>query len=156
MLELGAVLLVIAGAAPAAKEDAPMKPKLEVVDAKADGKGWRVVVALTFTNDGKKTFDLDKVSVCEGGRIANHVFQVMRGADEVPYQGMMAKRAPPGPDGFIHLAPGKSVRIEVRLDGEYAFPKDGGDFAVRFETANHFSKDDVQLVSNEVRLTLAR
>lgn len=133
-----------------------MHPKLEVVEAKADGDGWRVVVALTFTNDGKKTFDLDKVSVCDGGEVSNHVFVVTRGADEVRYQGMMRKRAPPGPDGFIHLAPGKSVRIEVRLDGEYAFPAEGGEFVMRFETANHFSKDDVTLVSNEVRFTLRR
>ena len=133
-----------------------MQTKLDVIDAKPDGAGWRLVVALTFTNDGKKTFDLDKVSVCDGGHVSNHVFQVTRGADEVRYLGMMRKRAPPGRDGFIHLAPGKSVRIEVRLDGEYDFPAEGGDFVARFETANHFSKDDVTLVSNDVRFTLSR
>lgn len=133
-----------------------MQTKLEVVEAKLDGARWRVVVALSFTNDGKKPFDLDKVSACDGGHVSNHVFQVTRGAAEVPYVGMMRKRAPPGRDGFLQLAPGKSVRVEVRLDAVYALPAEGGDFVVRFETANHFSKDDVTLVSNEARFTLAR
>lgn len=147
---LAVVVSATAFAAPP-KENV-MKVQLEVVETKRTDEGWRVLVALTFTNEGKRAFELDKVSVCHGGKLRNDVFEVT-GDAEVPYQGPMVKRAHPGPGGFLRVAPGASVRIEVALD-EYRFPDAGGTFTAHFETQNHFSKDDVRLKSGPVTFTL--
>jgi hypothetical protein len=78
---------------------------LAVTEARRVEKAWSVKVAVTFTNDGSKPFALDRVTICDGGEVANQVFEVKRGGEEIAYLGMMAKRAPPGPDGFLSSRP---------------------------------------------------
>src|SRR3954465_9857288 len=120
-----------------------MRVTLEVREAKRVGGQVRLRVALAFFNDGPKPFELDKVSVCDEGEVCNHVF-TLRTEDgkEVSYGGMMAKRAPPGPDGFIRVEPGATWGVEVDLSNVYAFGKRPGPLQMTFDTANHFSRDD--------------
>ena len=117
---------------------------------------WEVSLRVFFESTGQETFELDKATACLGGRLTNCVFEVQGPTGEVGYQGMMKKRAHPGPEGFHHLPPGQSVQALVDIGAGYAFPPEGGSFSVRFDHFNHFSKDGIQLVSEPVSLELKR
>ena len=117
---------------------------------------WRVPIEVTFANNGSKVFELDKATACDGGRIRNNVFHVSVDGVEVGYQGIMAKRAHPGKDGFHRIQPGETHRQSVDIGDVYALPEDGGEMTVRFDHFNHFSDDSVQLRSADVAGTLAR
>ena len=117
---------------------------------------WRVMLEVSFKNIGGGKFELDKRTACEGGRISNRVFQVQMGDTEVQYQGMMAKRAHPGPDGFFRIAAGEELKVDVDLGDQYAFPKEGGNARVTFDHANHFSIHRVQLQSPTIEIALAK
>jgi hypothetical protein len=121
---------------------------------RADEERWEVVLELSFSNEGRGVFELDKATACAGGRVTNHVFEVSGPSGEVDYRGMMKKRAHPGPEGFHQIAPGERVQVQVDLGEDYAFPKEGGTFSVRFDHFNHFAKDSVQLVSEPASLEL--
>ena len=135
-----------------------MKITLTPVDAswiEAEQR-WAVIVDVRFENTGDKLFQLDKVTACSGGSIQNHVFTVTLGEQEIDYQGMMKKRAPPGRNGFHRLKSGQSVSERVDLGSVYDLPAAGGTVAVRFDHYNHFSPDDVQLQSEPVKIGLQR
>ena len=128
--------------------------RLACAEAKRTAEGWSLKVSLRFTNHGHETFDLDKVSIGDHGEIENNVFEIRHGEQKISYRGIMKKRAPPGPSGFYHLAPGKTHVVTLRLDRDYALPAEGGELTVVFATMNHFSKDAVELRSNAVTCTL--
>lgn len=104
-------------------------------------------VRLTIPNPGKQVLALDEPSVCSEGELENSVFHLTVDGVEVPYRGEMAKRAPP--DSFIKVKPGKTFSVVVDLSKSFTVPKQGT-LVIQYETTNHFSKDDVTLVSNEL------
>lgn len=104
-------------------------------------------VKLTIPNPGTKVLELDEPSVCADGELSNSVFKLTADGVEVPYRGEMAKRAPP--DSFIKVKPGKTFSVVVDLSPSFTVPK-RGTLVIHFETTNHFSRDDVTLVSNEL------
>ncbi len=104
-------------------------------------------VRLTIPNPGKQVLALDEPSVCSEGEPQNAVFHLTADGVEVPYRGEMAKRAPP--DSFIKVKPGKTFSVVVDLSKVFTVPKQGT-LVIQYETTNHFSKDDVRLVSNEL------
>jgi hypothetical protein len=127
--------------------------KLRLVEVARVADRWKVLLEVRFTNVGGGIFELDKVTACEGGRVQNHVFDVRDGDTEIDYRGMMTKRAPPGPEGFHGIAAGQSVAVTVDIGAHYDLPA-SGQLRVRFDHHNHFSKQSVQLTSNEVVVTL--
>lgn len=110
-------------------------------------KATPLTVRLTIPNPGATPLALDEPTVCKGGELSNHVFRITAGGKEVDYRGEMAKRAPP--DSFLNVKPGKAYQVDVDLSEHYALPSKG-ELTIRFDTFNHFSKDEVQLVSNEL------
>ncbi len=63
--------------------------------------------------------------------LRNDVLDVTGPSGEVEYRGMMAKRAPPGPEDFLSLAPGAEVESRtVDVSEGYAFT--AGKFSVVF------------------------
>lgn len=131
-----------------------MKVQIELLEATRRGGQVALKVALSFHNEAGRRFELDKVSACASGRPENWVFKISHDGHEVPYQGEMKKRAHPGKHGFFHVGAGETLRLEVTLGEQYAFPAARGDFTVKFDSANHFSKDDVWLESPEVRFSV--
>jgi hypothetical protein len=65
--------------------------------------------------------------------IRNDIFEVHRAdsGEELEYAGMMAKRAAPGPEDFITLAPNGYESAAVDLTDGYDFPV-SGDYTVHF------------------------
>lgn len=101
----------------------------------------------TITNTGTGPTDLDPVAALRSGRLRNDYFEILAGGKEAQYQGMMAKRAPPGPEGMLLLKPGESVKGYARLDEWYALP-DEGELTIRYRHNNHFA-DNAQALSSE-------
>lgn len=130
--------------------------QLEMQVRPAPGKTprWEVHANLTIVNQGDQAVALDKLSIAFDGALANHVFQIRQGERQVDYRGEMVKRAPPGPAGFLQLAPGQRYQKSIPLTAHYAFPAEGGEFTIWFDTRNHFSKDKVQLTSNKATFVL--
>lgn len=52
--------------------------------------------------------------------LRNDILVVRRSGRRVPYAGIMAKRAPPGPDDFRTLAAGESASVSFALTDGYA------------------------------------
>lgn len=115
---------------------------------------WKVMIQIDFENIGGGIFELDKLTACHKGDIGNAVFDIKIGDTQVQYQGMMKKRVHPGPRGFLRIAGGKKVTIAVDVGSDYAFPKEGGVATIRFDHANHFSVNYVQLVSEPIQVHL--
>lgn len=130
----------------------------EVLESAWDGAEgrWRLVVRVRFQNRGAEVFELDKTTAGAGGRLRNSVFAVVADGAEVDYQGMMAKRAHPGPDGFFRIPPGGEQVIEVDVGQYYPVPEKAKSVTVQFDHFNHFSVDRVQLTSNVVAVSLAK
>ncbi|MBL8923378.1 MAG: hypothetical protein JNJ54_31285 [Myxococcaceae bacterium] len=104
-------------------------------------------VRLTIPNLGPKPLALDEPTVCKGGEVSNRVFRVSVDGKELEYRGMMAKRG--RPDSFIMVKPGRAYQVDVDLSDAYEVPA-AGTVTVRFEAFNHFSKDELSFVSNEL------
>jgi peptidyl-Lys metalloendopeptidase len=82
--------------------------------------------------------------------IRNEIFEVTNaGGDEIPYAGMMAKRAAPGPEDYVTLANGAFESAEVDLTDGYDL-ETPGDYTVKF-AGNMISGLEE---SNEVRVTV--
>ncbi len=58
----------------------------------------------------------------------NDIFIVEAEGQRVDYVGMMAKRAPPGPEHFLRLEPGTSKRVEIDLAEGYRL--DAGSYRI--------------------------
>jgi hypothetical protein len=86
-----------------------------------------------------------KPSVGFGGHLTNNLFRVEADRVEIPYWGMMAKRAPPA--DFLQLKPLQTYRVKLDLSADYDIPQAARMIEVRFEHTNHFSVDAFQLYS---------
>jgi len=106
-----------------------------------------LTVRLTIPNPGEQVLQLDEPSVCSRGELENAVFHLTADGVEVPYQGELRKRAPP--DRFIEVTPGESFSVAVDLSTSFTVPR-RGTLVIHYETLNHFSPDEVRLVSNEL------
>ncbi|TCJ13443.1 hypothetical protein EZJ19_10355 [Parasulfuritortus cantonensis] len=104
-----------------------------------------LTVELVIANDTDRTVKFDKPSIGFGGRLSNDLFRVQADGVELPYGGMMLKRAPPG--DFLTLKPLSEFRVRLDLSADYAVPATAKKIEVRFAHANHFSPDDFQLYS---------
>ena len=88
-----------------------------VLSVKPAGRDFKVTVQ--FRNKSDRELHLDKYDVPRGG-LTNNYFDVRLGGEEVPYYGPMVSRgAPPGPDGFVDLAPGKTLVAKFNLKEFY-------------------------------------
>lgn len=108
-----------------------------------------LTVRLTIPNPGPEPLSLDTPSVCASGRTENDVFEMAVDGVDVPYRGKMKKRAPP--DDFTVVKPGTEFSVVVDLSAEYQ-PAPKGTLTLKFSTFNHFSGDEVTLVSNVLEL----
>lgn len=76
-------------------------------------------------------------------------FQVTRDGTEVSYQGRMVKRANPGADSYVTLAPGASVDARIDLSQAYEMKQPG-----RYRIAFHGELMDVVEKQAEVPRTM--
>lgn len=128
---------------------------LSLVSTTKQGGRWHVVVELSTTHTSSRgVFSIDRISFGDSRELMNDLFEVISEADgeELPYEGMMAKRAPP--KDFVKLKPGKRHTVRIDLGENYAFPEAGGAFRIRYRHHNHFSPDDVDLYSNVISVRL--
>ena len=130
----------------------PVQVNLEV-----QVSGRNVAAKLTFRNAGSQDAFIERVNACDGGRIRNDIFEITTDGQRVPYIGRLAKRAAPGPEDFIKVAPGQSLSNTVQLDSVYQFPPGPGTYKVRYSALNPFPDRDgfFELISNEVDFTLS-
>jgi hypothetical protein len=125
-------------------------------------------VTLKFTLQNRSTetlYFLKWYTPLEG--ILGKIFRVKRDGQLVPYEGILAMRAAPSPEDYIHLEPGESVSAEVDLANAYDFSQPGR-YTVEFlspkisyiaysETEMAKSVDDlypVDISSNEVSVEI--
>ena len=99
--------------------------------------------------------------------ISGKIFRIERDGQLIPYEGILAMRAAPSPEAYIHLEPGESVSAEVDLSKAYDFSQPGK-YTIAFlspnishiaysETEMAKSVDDlypVYISSNEVSLEI--
>lgn len=126
------------------------------VNLEVQAQGRNVTAKLTFRNAGGQDAFIERVNACDGGRIRNDLFEITRDDQRVPYIGRLAKRAAPGPEDFIKVAPGHSLSNTVQLDSVYQFPPGPGTYTVRYSALNPYPDRDgfFELVSNEAVFTL--
>ncbi len=104
-----------------------------------------LMVELVIGNGTDRVVRFDKPSIGFGGSVSNKLFVVKADGVEIPYGGMMKKRAPP--DDFLELRPLEEFRVTLDLSTDYDVPRSARKIEVRFEHTNHFSVDDFQLYS---------
>lgn len=130
--------------------------ELRLLSTAKQGRRWQVLVELSTTHTSRRgTFSLDRISFGDSEGLMNDLFEVRSKGEgqEVPYQGEMVKRAPPGQ--FVRLGPGMRHTVRLDLGKDYAFPEGGGVFTIRYRHHNHFSPEDVDLYSNTLSVHLA-
>lgn len=115
--------------------------KTKIVEFKPGPKGWSYWVELTVTNSLNRELLLDGLTVGADGSVKNDVFVVMADGKPVDYHGMLKKRVPPGPEGFVKLAPGAKYKKVIELSESYPIPPGKHVVEVGFEHRNHFSPD---------------
>ena len=129
--------------------------ELRLLSTAKQGRQWQVLVELSTTHTSSHgTFSLDRLSFGDSKGLMNKLFEVRSQMEEqdVPYQGMMARRAPP--KQFVRLEPGMRHAVSIDLGKDYAFPEGGGMFTIRYRHHNHFSPDNVDLYSNALSVYL--
>jgi hypothetical protein len=104
-----------------------------------------LTVELVIENNTDRVVQFDKPSIGFDGELSNNLFRVKADGVEIPYRGMMKKRAPPG--DFLKLKPAEEFRVKLDLSADYDIPRKAKKIEVRFEHTNHFSADDFQLYS---------
>ena len=83
-------------------------------------------VTLKFTlqnRSDKALYFLKWYTPLEG--ISGKIFRVERDGQAIPYEGILAMRAAPSSEAYIHLEPGESVSAEVDLANAYDFSQPG-------------------------------
>ncbi len=115
--------------------------KTKIVEFKPGPSGWNYWVELSVTNSLNRKLLLDGLTVAADGSIKNDVFVVTVDGKPVDYHGMMKKRAPPGPEGFVNLAPGAEYKKVIELSESYPIPPGKHVVEVGFDHRNHFSLD---------------
>lgn len=147
---------------------------LRLVQAEKVGSQWKVLVELSTTNIlPAENFYLDRISFGDTHGLMNNLFAVKARTTELEYRGEMVKRAPPAgvehlsiarqsgavkrpavPEAFVLLEPGQSHKVTIDLGENYRFPAEGGTFSVQYRHHNHFSPNNVDLVSNVISIEL--
>jgi hypothetical protein len=81
--------------------------------------------------------------------ISGEIFRVKRDGQLVPYEGILAMRADPLPESYIHLDPGESVSAEVDLSQAYDFSKSGV-YTVAFLSPNisHIASSEAEMAKS--------
>ena len=124
-----AALASMALAAPAAPATGGVR--VTVTPERASlGKSDEVAVVVTMTNDSGATAYLPKWQT-PFGAVEAPLFEVTRDGQPVPYLGRMVKRAAPGPDDYIALAPGASRSVRVELSALYRMDVTGA-YSIRY------------------------
>jgi peptidyl-Lys metalloendopeptidase len=77
--------------------------------------------------------------------IAGDIFQVTRDGEELPYQGMLAKRGDPTREEYITIEPGEAAPAEVDLRTGYDLSTPGS-YQVQFTAGLQDVSDDASLV----------
>jgi peptidyl-Lys metalloendopeptidase len=77
--------------------------------------------------------------------ITGDIFQVTRDGEELPYQGMLAKRGDPTLEEYIAIEPGEATSAEVDLRMGYDLSAPGS-YQVQFTTGLQDVTDDVSLI----------
>jgi hypothetical protein len=86
--------------------------------------GEPVEVVFKLTNPtAKPLYVLDWHTPLEG--LLNNIFTVTRDGTEIPYAGPMLKRANPGADDYVTVAPGATVEGKVNVALAYDFTQPG-------------------------------
>ena len=113
----------------------------------------KLKASLTFTNLWSYPLDLVKFITLPDGKADNNYFQLFDVAErELPYQGIMKKRARPDDDDFYWLEPGQFVHGWLYLNDYYPIPRKGGVQLV-YGCQNHFAIHDEYLLSNLVTIS---
>ncbi len=86
--------------------------------------GQPMRITLTVRNPTQRTLTFCRYHTPFEG-LQNDIFSVSASIADVPYQGMMKKRAPPGPEDFIAVPPGESRSATVDLAEGYTIPEGG-------------------------------
>jgi peptidyl-Lys metalloendopeptidase len=77
--------------------------------------------------------------------MAGEIFQVTRNGQELPYQGMLAKRGDPSREEYVSIESGESTSAEVDLRMGYDLSTPGS-YQVQFTAGLQDATDDVSLV----------
>ncbi|MFP2908148.1 protease [Pyxidicoccus sp. 3LFB2] len=110
--------------------------------------GEPVEVVFRLTNPTEKPLHvLDWHTPLEG--LLNNIFDVTREGTEIPYAGPMLKRANPGADDYVAVAPGASVEGKVNVALAYDFTQPG-----RYRIAFRGQLMDVATEPSEVPHTM--
>ncbi|PTL80873.1 M35 family metallo-endopeptidase [Vitiosangium sp. GDMCC 1.1324] len=114
-----------------------------------------VAVTVTYTNISSQPVQLLKFYVADG-RLKEGLFEVTRNGEPVEYIGPQFKRAAPGPQDYITLAPGESVSGSAPVSGFYDLSETGS-YTIRFAARSLDQQSAVitkaaQLDSNLVNL----
>lgn len=98
----------------------------------ASGEQQRVTVRLTFKNSSQQdVYILGYETPLRG--FERDLFIVERDGERIPYTGIVAYRAGPSQEDWIHLAPGVEVSEVVDISGAYDTRR-GGAYTVRYNT----------------------
>lgn len=91
--------------------------------------GQSIRIRMIVSNPTGQTHAFCKYHTAFEG-LQNDIFSVRTSGHEVEYRGVMKKRAEPGPEDYVHVAPGASVEAVVDLSEGYAFA--AGDYEVSY------------------------
>ena len=93
--------------------------------------GDEVSVAFTVKNNTDTVSKFIKWQTPLEERITGPIFKITFENEELPYQGIMVKRAEPTAADSVTLAPGESATNSVALTPSYAFDK-AGTYEIKF------------------------
>jgi hypothetical protein len=133
---LAAVLLALGGAgggaAGADKGEAMNVHASLSVDARHD----KVLVTFKVENRGERRVGLPREIALEP-ELTRRLFDLREhpGDAEVPYIGRMVKRAPPGLDDYVELAPHSAHTHTIDISRFYAFKPGTHTYVIRYEGA---------------------
>lgn len=111
--------------------------------------GPSVIASLVFKNNTDQNVRFVNWLVSQGGETANSYFRVSQDGRELPYQGMMAKRAAPTDKDFIVLKPGQELKDTADLSKTFAWKTGPGIYNLYFESSAHDPKTERQLRSED-------
>lgn len=112
------------------------------VDARHD----KVLVTFKVENRGERRVGLPR-EIAFDPELARRVFDLREhpGEAEVPYTGRMVKRAPPGLDDYVELAPHSAHTHTIDITRAYAFKPGTHTYVIRYEGA---ALDDVRQLAS--------
>lgn len=104
-----------------------LRASLELSSARL-AAGDRLVATVTLSNPSSRALLVPRWLV-PGARLDADLFAVTRNGEPVTYLGRLVKRAAPGADDFVTLAPGEALRGETDLTLHYDMVA-GGEYVV--------------------------